>query len=218
MPEEPDMTKELFDRSAPTQPLVEVEYMPILEGAVFPSKGTPGASGYDVAIPVGVPLDQIIETVESCPRRDGTHRQPHVEPPNSGEHDLWPGEAVIIHLGFAVWVKDPRWEIQIRPRSGLAVKHGLRVPNSPVTVDSDYQGQIVLGLRNDSGTVFRLSSGMRVAQMVFCEVAHPELKAVTRFSEQTERGSGRFGSTGTHTGRVDTRGPNEANGPKGKNE
>jgi dUTP pyrophosphatase len=87
-------------------------------------------------------------------------------------------------------------EAQIRPRSSLAIKRGLTVPNSPGTVDSTYRGEIKVGLINLGQHVQQIQKGERIAQMVFAPVLHAEFTVVDEFDE-TKRGEGGFGSTGT---------------------
>ena len=87
------------------------------------------------------------------------------------------------------------YEAQIRPRSGLAFKHGLSIPNSPGTIDSDYRGEIKVLLINLGQETFRIERGMRIAQMIVAPVTQAQLKKVSVLSE-TIRGAGGFGSTG----------------------
>jgi dUTP pyrophosphatase len=87
------------------------------------------------------------------------------------------------------------YEAQVRPRSGLAAKHGVTVLNSPGTIDADYRGEIGVVLINHGAAPFVIRRGERIAQMVIAEVARAELAAVASLSA-TERGSGGFGSTG----------------------
>lgn len=87
------------------------------------------------------------------------------------------------------------FEAQIRPRSGLALKHGLTVLNTPGTVDSDYRGEIMIILCNVSDEDFTVERGMRIAQMVIAPVTHVEISSVNSLDE-TKRGAGGFGSTG----------------------
>lgn len=87
------------------------------------------------------------------------------------------------------------FEAQIRPRSGLAIKHGLTVLNTPGTVDSDYRGEIMVILCNLSDQDFTIERGMRIAQMVIAPITHVDIEEVTVLDE-TIRGAGGFGSTG----------------------
>ena len=87
------------------------------------------------------------------------------------------------------------YEMQIRPRSGLAAKHGITVLNSPVTIDADYRGEIKVILVNLSNTPFTIEPGERIAQMIVARYEQVEWQAVESLST-TERGAGGFGSTG----------------------
>ena len=105
-----------------------------------------------------------------------------------------PGKTVIIPTGIAVAIPK-NYEIQIRPRSGLAIKKGISVLNTPGTVDSDYRGEIKIILINLSKKSFVVKSGDRIAQMILCPVAKGRLKEVKNLPK-TVRGKGGFGSTG----------------------
>lgn len=86
-------------------------------------------------------------------------------------------------------------EAQVRPRSGLAVKHGITVLNSPGTIDSDYRGEVKVALINHSNEDFLIEKGMRIAQLIFSQVLAVRLEAAENLTE-TARGQGGFGSTG----------------------
>ena len=88
------------------------------------------------------------------------------------------------------------YEVQVRPRSGLAFKHGLTVANAPGTIDSDYRGEVKVILINLGDAPVEITHGMRIAQIVFAPVATAAPKIVTHLDE-TKRGAGGFGSTGT---------------------
>ena len=105
-----------------------------------------------------------------------------------------PGKSQIIPTGLAVAIPK-NFEIQIRPRSGLAAKNQISVLNTPGTIDADYRGELKVILINLSDKVFVVEKGMRIAQMVVCPVIKATLKEVTKL-EITERGSGGLGSTG----------------------
>ena len=107
---------------------------------------------------------------------------------------ILPGKSEIIPTGLAVAIPK-NFEIQIRPRSGLAAKNQVSVLNTPGTIDADYRGEIKVILINLSDKVFVVEKGLRIAQMVVCPVIKVSLKEVTKL-EITERGSGGFGSTG----------------------
>jgi dUTP pyrophosphatase len=106
-----------------------------------------------------------------------------------------PGEKAIVTTGFAVSI--PRgYEVQIRPRSGLAAKKNITVLNTPGTIDADYRGEIKVILINLGKEKFTIENGERIAQMVVCPVVQTILEEVKELSD-TKRGSGGFGSTGS---------------------
>ena len=107
---------------------------------------------------------------------------------------ILPGKSEIIPTGLAVAIPK-NFEIQIRPRSGLAAKSQISVLNTPGTIDADYRGELKVILINLSDKVFVVEKGLRIAQMVLCPVVKATLKEVTNL-ENTERGSSGFGSTG----------------------
>jgi len=105
-----------------------------------------------------------------------------------------PSKTAIIPTGIAI-ATPKNYEIQIRPRSGLAAKKGISVLNTPGTVDSDYRGEIKIILINLSKKSFIVKSGDRIAQMILCPVAKGKLREVKNLPK-TVRGKGGFGSTG----------------------
>lgn len=107
---------------------------------------------------------------------------------------LKPMERVLIPTGLYFGIPDG-YEVQIRPRSGLALKNGISVLNTPATIDSDYNGQICIILINFSKDDFTISNGDRIAQMVLNKYEKVEFNKVTELSK-TERGEGGFGHTG----------------------
>ena len=107
---------------------------------------------------------------------------------------ILPGKSEIISTGLAVAIPK-NFEIQIRPRSGLAAKNQISVLNTPGTIDADYRGELKVILINLSDKVFVVEKGLRIAQMVLCPVVKATLKEVTEL-ENTKRSSGWFGSTG----------------------
>ena len=109
--------------------------------------------------------------------------------------ELKPGESCLIPTGLSV-AFPKEYEIQIRPRSGLAAKNQISVLNTPGTIDSDYRGEIKVILINLSKKKFVLEKGSRIAQMVLCPIAKAKIREVENL-EKTDRGSGGFGSTGT---------------------
>ena len=108
---------------------------------------------------------------------------------------LAPGARVLVPTGLRVELPEG-FEMQIRPRSGLALKHGIAVLNSPGTIDADYRGEIGIILANLSSEPFVIAPGDRIAQMVIARYAHAEWISVEVLSE-TERGDGGFGHSGT---------------------
>jgi len=107
---------------------------------------------------------------------------------------LKPGEIKLISTGLAVSVP-PGYEAQIRPRSGLALHHGIGMVNSPGTIDSDYRGEIGIIMINWGTEAFSIKSGDRIAQMVFSRVYRADLVEVNDL-DATSRGNGGFGHTG----------------------
>ena len=105
-----------------------------------------------------------------------------------------PGKIAMVSTGIAVAIPK-NYEIQIRPRSGLAAKKGISVLNTPGTVDADYRGEIKIILINLSKKLFVVKSGDRIAQMILCPIAKGKLKEVKKLP-RTIRGKGGFGSTG----------------------
>jgi dUTP pyrophosphatase len=107
---------------------------------------------------------------------------------------LAPGARALVPTGIAIALP-PGTEAQVRPRSGLAVKHGLTVLNAPGTIDADYRGEVQVLLINLGSEQVAISRGMRIAQLVIATVARAHLIEVAALNE-TKRGSGGFGSTG----------------------
>lgn len=107
---------------------------------------------------------------------------------------LAPGGRHAVATGLAMAIP-PGFEIQVRPRSGLALKHGISVPNSPGTIDSDYRGELKVILINHGAQAFEIRRGDRVAQLVLAPVTRAAWLTVDEL-EATERGEGAFGSTG----------------------
>ena len=105
-----------------------------------------------------------------------------------------PGETVLVPTGFAIAVP-PGYEAQVRPRSGLAIKHGMGVLNSPGTIDSDYRGEVRIILSNFGKEPFVIRRGERIAQMVIAPFVRAEWEERDSL-EDTQRGAGGFGHTG----------------------
>ena len=106
-----------------------------------------------------------------------------------------PGEIKLVKTGISIAL-EKGYEAQVRPRSGLALKNGITVLNSPGTVDSDYRGEVCAILINHSQVDFTITRGMRIAQVVIAKHEQAEIIEVENLDE-TARGSGGFGSTGT---------------------
>ncbi|WP_370178562.1 dUTP diphosphatase [Alteriqipengyuania sp.] len=110
--------------------------------------------------------------------------------------ELAPGARHAVASGFAVAIPEG-YEIQVRPRSGLAFKHGISVPNAPGTIDSDYRGELKVLLINHGTDAFSIQRGDRIAQLVIAPVTRASFEEVDDLDE-TARGAGGFGSTGGH--------------------
>ncbi|MBN8891301.1 MAG: deoxyuridine 5'-triphosphate nucleotidohydrolase [Rhodospirillales bacterium 70-18] len=108
---------------------------------------------------------------------------------------LPPGGRALVPTGLAIALP-PGYELQVRPRSGLALKHGIVLPNSPGTVDSDYRGELQVIVLNAGDAPFTVERGMRIAQAVLAPVVRLAWREADSLDE-TARGAGGFGSTGT---------------------
>lgn len=109
---------------------------------------------------------------------------------------LLPGARALIPTGLRLAIP-AGFEVQLRPRSGLALRHGLTLPNTPATIDSDYRGPLGVILMNAGAEVFVVRHGDRIAQMVAAPVVQAAFRMVTALND-TPRGEGGFGSTGIH--------------------
>jgi len=107
---------------------------------------------------------------------------------------LAPLERRLFRTGLAIAVPEG-YECQIRPRSGLALRHGITLPNTPATIDSDYRGELMVALVNLGSEPFEITRGMRIAQMVVARVERVAFEAVAELPP-SDRGAGGFGSTG----------------------
>ncbi|MBD3248831.1 dUTP diphosphatase [Candidatus Woesearchaeota archaeon] len=112
------------------------------------------------------------------------------------EHVLKPGERKLISTGVRIAVP-LGYEAQVRPKSGLAVKHGISVVNTPGTIDAGYRGVVGVIAINHGQEEFKVEKNAKIAQMVINKIEQAELEEVSSLDE-TERGEGGFGSTGTH--------------------
>ena len=115
-------------------------------------------------------------------------------PHETGTITLEPGRIALVPTGLAAAIP-PGYEGQVRPRSGLATKHGVTVPNAPGTIDADYRGELLVGLINLGQTPFDIEHGHRIAQLVIAPVAMVRVTEVAEL-DQTDRGADGFGSTG----------------------
>jgi dUTP pyrophosphatase len=106
-----------------------------------------------------------------------------------------PGGRALVPTGLRIALP-PGYELQVRPRSGLALRHGVVLPNSPGTVDEDYRGELLVVVMNAGDAPFTIVRGMRIAQAVVAPVARVAWRVVDAI-EETARGAGGFGSTGT---------------------
>ena len=107
--------------------------------------------------------------------------------------ELAPGKRTLVPCGFAIAIPEG-YEGQVRPRSGLALKHGLSIPNAPGTIDSDYRGEVCVLVINLGEEAVRIAPGDRIAQLVISPVTRAELDEVESLDD-TSRGSGGFGHT-----------------------
>src|SRR5262245_18557227 len=114
------------------------------------------------------------------------------------EQDIFlePGATILVPTGLYFAIPEG-YEIQVRPRSGLALKHGITILNTPGTIDADYRGELGLILINHGKKSFTINRGMRLAQIVLAPVVQAEFLVVESL-EATTRGEGGFGHTGTH--------------------
>ena len=107
-----------------------------------------------------------------------------------------PAEAVLVPSGIAISIHDPGLVALLVPRSGLGIKHGIVLANTIGVIDSDYQGEIGIGIYNRSATAYTIEPGERICQMLFVPVTQVTLAVVDEFSIDSERGAGGFGHTG----------------------
>jgi len=147
--------------------------------------------------------DDIIIQVERLPEGEGLPLPAYQTAGSSGmdlraavteDAVIAPGASALISAGIKVAVP-PGYEAQVRPRSGLALRHGITVLNTPGTIDSDYRGPVMVILFNAGREPFTVRRGDRIAQMVIAPVCRGELKEVTALDD-TERSAGGFGHTG----------------------
>lgn len=139
--------------------------------------------------------------LQRLPHADGLPAPAPATPGSAGydvasadDVDLAPGARALVRTGFAIAVPEG-FECQIRPRSGLALKHGVTLPNTPATIDSDYRGELKVALVNLGSEPFRVTRGMRIAQLVFARFERVAFRT-TEVLPPSDRGTGGFGSTG----------------------
>ncbi|HSH74065.1 MAG TPA: dUTP diphosphatase [Longimicrobiales bacterium] len=128
------------------------------------------------------------------PERATSHSAGYDVRSAEGPVTLGPGEIRLVSTGLVMELPEGM-ECQVRPRSGLALRYGLTLPNSPATIDPDYRGELRIILQNLGPEPVTLERGERVAQLVFCRFEAPEIRLVDSVSN-TDRGDGGFGSTG----------------------
>lgn len=109
-----------------------------------------------------------------------------------------PGETVLIPSGIAISIHDPGLVALLVPRSGLGIKHGIVLANTIGVIDSDYQGEIGIGIHNRGTSPYTIEPGERICQMMFVPVIQATLTVVEEFSLESSRGAGGFGHTGKH--------------------
>lgn len=155
-----------------------------------------GGGGSDPAIPVKVAVKRLPHGAGLSFPAYATGGAAGMDVLAAEEVTIAPGARYAVATGLALAIP-AGFEIQVRPRSGLALKHGITVPNTPGTIDSDYRGELKVILINHGAEPFAVQRGDRVAQLVLAPVVQAEWDEVTELAE-TERGSGGFGSTGGH--------------------
>jgi len=147
--------------------------------------------------------DRVGVRIKRLPHGDGLALPAYATPGAAGmdvlaaeDVMLAPGARQAVGSGFSVAIPEG-YEIQVRPRSGLALKHGISVPNTPGTIDSDYRGEVKVILINLGTEDFHITRGDRIAQLVLAPVTLAAWEEVEELDE-TARGAGGFGSTGGH--------------------
>jgi dUTP pyrophosphatase len=146
---------------------IEVLRLPHAEGLELPAYQSTGAAGLDLVAAV----------------------------PEDGPMELAPGARKLVPTGLVLQIPEG-YEVQVRPRSGLAIRHGITLLNSPGTIDSDYRGEVMVMLINLGTETVTIERGERIAQIIVAPVVQATLVEVKAVSE-TARGAGGFGSTGT---------------------
>ena len=146
---------------------------------------------------LGVAVRRLPHALDGALPEYATEHSAGIDLPAAIEADvvLKPGERRLVPTGLAIALPDG-YEAQVRPRSGLALRHGIGVLNGPGTIDADYRGEIGVLLINHGREDFTVSRGMRIAQMVVAPVTRIAWRETDRLPD-TRRGAGGFGSTGT---------------------
>ena len=152
------------------------------------------APGYDMVLPQYARIGDAGMDVRACIPNYHIVKLPYKEQELSAAMQIQPGQHALIPTGLSVAIPIG-FEIQVRPRSGLALKQGVTVLNTPGTVDAAYRGEIGVILHNTSDQPFIVEHGMRIAQLVLKRVETIHWELVDELDE-TERGNGGFGSTG----------------------
>ncbi len=155
-----------LQETMPLRPTLGLKRLPHAAGLPLPGYQSADAAGFD--LPAAIPKGV-----------------PLVLPPQA---------RMLVPTGF-IFVLEPGFEAQIRPRSGLALKHGISVLNAPGTIDADYRGEVQVILVNLGRVAFEITRGMRIAQCVIAPVIRAAIREVETL-EDTARGAGGFGSTG----------------------
>jgi len=147
--------------------------------------------------------DRVAVRIKRLPHGEGLALPAYATPGAAGmdvlaaeDVTLAPGARHAVATGFSVAIPHG-YEIQVRPRSGLALKHGISVPNTPGTIDSDYRGELKVIIINHGAEAFAIARGDRIAQLVLAPVTQAAWQEVQELDD-TVRGEGGFGSTGGH--------------------
>ena len=156
----------MYDAPSPPAPIVKIKRLENGEGLALPAYQTTLAAGADVRAAI----------------------------PETTPLTLRPGERAMVPTGIAIALP-PGWEAQMRPRSGLAAKHGIACVNAPGTIDADYRGELKVILINHGAENFTIARGDRIGQLVIAPVWQAQFQETAELDE-TERGEGGFGSTG----------------------
>lgn len=160
------------------------------EGVSLPKFETEGAAGFDVT------AHSIMAAYKGDTKIEGEKLEAMKRGFERGYIKLRAFERILFGTGLSAEIPE-HLELQVRPRSGIALKKGLTVINSPGTVDSDYTGHIGVIIQNTTPFLIQVDKGERIAQIVPKKVEKPELVEIEVIQKETDRGEGGFGSTGT---------------------